>query len=190
MDSNYYLNQDDNDILEWIDTVPFYPSLLSSAYDYDSPELKYWKNAYWSVKWRLSGECIIGYVGINKCSELPDDWTLKYKYLLALCPTTGDPSLVKWSEIHSHIFKKPLDDYLDFCDVRLPPPSFILHNSGTYLTEDNHILLKCRLEAVPLPFIVQQGYDPKKTTGMVGLENLGATCYLNALLQVCLAFLN
>ena len=29
-----------------------------------------------------------------------------------------------------------------------------------------------------------QGYDSKRETSMVGLENLGATCYLNALLQV------
>ena len=35
-----------------------------------------------------------------------------------------------------------------------------------------------------VPAAVPVNYDSKKMTGMVGLENLGATCYLNALLQV------
>lgn len=181
MEFNFYLNQDDNDILEWEDLVPFDPT---NSYDYDTPQLKYWKNAYWSVRWRFRNNEIFAFVGINNCLNLPDDWVLKYKYSFGLCPISGDPSLIEWTDTLHHTFTKPAMDYEDYSTARFPSISFILQNSDKYVTQDNRLILKCRLEAVPIPFAIRQGYDSRKTTGMVGLDNLGATCYLNALLQV------
>jgi len=51
--------------------------------------------------------------------------------------------------------------------------------SRGFLDEDGSITLR----AVLIPFIDLSRYDSKKETGMVGLENHGATCYLNSLIQ-------
>lgn len=44
--------------------------------------------------------------------------------------------------------------------------------------------LKTTLVEIFTPSVRPLNYNSKKVTGMVGLENLGATCYLNSLLQV------
>lgn len=46
------------------------------------------------------------------------------------------------------------------------------------------VKIKVKLEEIFQPAVVPAHYDSKSATNLVGLENLGATCYLNALLQM------
>ena len=66
-------------------------------------------------------------------------------------------------------------DYFDQTTIR-----DYLHPTEKYL------VIRTILQYVFIPKYVPKGiqYNSKTATGMVGLENLGATCYLNALLQV------
>ena len=61
-----------------------------------------------------------------------------------------------------------------------------MQNNGISINtlESVPIRVKVMMEEVFKPAVVPLHYDSKLETGMVGLENLGATCYLNALLQV------
>jgi len=99
----------------------------------------------------------------------------------------------KFGQSHKFLIglHSPRDDHGDFSTIFDLPK---LHNclkisaqrrKGYGLTTRGYAFkVKVLMEEVFSPSPVPVNYNSKLTTGMVGLENLGATCYLNALLQV------
>lgn len=53
-----------------------------------------------------------------------------------------------------------------------------------FVNANKELTIKIMLEEGIVRSKPPANHDPKTATGMVGIENLGATCYLNALLQV------
>ena len=68
-----------------------------------------------------------------------------------------------------------LSDLYHWLEHHLPFSLFQRHE----LSYPRHDLPLCTISSLTLCY----SYDSKKETGMVGLRNQGATCYLNSLLQ-------
>ena len=92
-------------------------------------------------------------------------------------------SLIIFLDLSCEYKKKPgLGDY-DYGKMDTAPYDAIVDPDAGFLI-DNCFRIRVDLYENLRPGQARWNHDSKRDTGMVGLENLGATCYLNALLQV------
>ncbi|PGH35753.1 ubiquitin carboxyl-terminal hydrolase 7 [[Emmonsia] crescens] len=116
----------------------------------------------------------------------PEDWYACVQFALVLW-NKNDPSLYITHVAHHRFNAEEADwGFTRFCELRkLFQQSF--NDKGTPLVENEAANLTAYVRVVKDPTGVLwhsfQNYDSKKETGMVGLRNQGATCYLNSLLQ-------
>ncbi|QSS53188.1 ubiquitin carboxyl-terminal hydrolase [Histoplasma capsulatum var. duboisii H88] len=116
----------------------------------------------------------------------PDGWYACVQFALVLW-NKNDPSLYITHVAH-HRFNADEADwgFTRFCELRKLFQQSI-NDKGTPLVENEAANVTAYVRVVKDPTGVLwhsfQNYDSKKETGMVGLRNQGATCYLNSLLQ-------
>ncbi|KAH7353142.1 hypothetical protein BKA66DRAFT_277895 [Pyrenochaeta sp. MPI-SDFR-AT-0127] len=118
--------------------------------------------------------------------QMPDDWYACVQFMLVLW-NPKDPSMYLTHTAH-HRFTADEGDwgFTRFAELRR-----LFSNSwddrGRPMVEDNAANVTAYIRVLKDPTGVLWhnfiNYDSKKETGMVGLKNQGATCYLNSLLQ-------
>ncbi|KAH9822072.1 ubiquitin carboxyl-terminal hydrolase 21-like [Teratosphaeria destructans] len=122
----------------------------------------------------------------DKGEKAPDDWYACAQFMLVLS-NPNDPTIYIHHEA-SHRFTIDEGDwgFTRFADKsRIFAPKFdghdrpLVENDGATMTAYVRVL-KDPTGVLWHNFV---NYDSKKETGMVGLRNQGATCYLNSLLQ-------
>eukprot|EP00644_Phytophthora_capsici_P010801 jgi/Phyca11/104452/e_gw1.9.125.1 len=90
----------------------------------------------------------------------------------------SQPPLIKHTSVHE--FSK---ENAEFGMSQFVQRSELLNPSNTLVDDQGKVEVEVQLSfvgAIPAQFL---SYDSKEETGMVGLKNQGATCYLNSLLQ-------
>ncbi|KAL2825982.1 hypothetical protein BDW59DRAFT_145700 [Aspergillus cavernicola] len=119
-------------------------------------------------------------------NEPPENWYACVQFALVLW-NANDPTIYA-SHVATHRFTAEEGDwgFTRFCELRrlfnMP-----WEGRGAPLVQNDEANVTAYVRVVKDPTGVLwhsfQNYDSKKETGMVGLKNQGATCYLNSLLQ-------
>lgn len=118
--------------------------------------------------------------------EPPPDWYACVQFGLVLW-NPRDPSVYE-SHSANHRFNAKEGDwgFTRFVDLR-KAFNQTWKDRGRPLVENDEAMMTAYVRVIKDPTGVLwhnfEGYDSKKETGMVGLKNQGATCYLNSLLQ-------
>ncbi|KAG6620093.1 putative ubiquitin-specific protease [Phytophthora cinnamomi] len=142
------------------------------------------RGGVWRVLWQPRSPADASHVGVFV--ELVEGAPRAAELSIALLRHAGErPPLVKTTSVHA--FAR---DSAEFGMSQFVPRAELLDPSNQFLTREGQAQLELRLsfvdDAADAQTPTQQqllAYDSKQETGMVGLKNQGATCYLNSLLQ-------
>ena len=122
--------------------------------------------------------------------ELPLDYNLNYQFSFYIKNNSQEDG---WEHLYSSTHETTIQrnhynyeiEKYDDIGKRFVYDSYDFIHNQQHLVDDNDcVTIQCHLRAIPKVVVLPYGYNSKVETGMVGLQNLGATCYLNALLQV------
>ena len=131
-------------------------------------------------------DCASFYLEHGFEADPPTDWYACVQFALVLW-NPSDPTLYR-THTATHRFNAKEGDwgFTRFVELR---KAFHTpwEDSNRHLVENDEAKLTAYIRVIKDPTGVLwhnfEGYDSKKETGMVGLKNQGATCYLNSLLQ-------
>lgn len=119
--------------------------------------------------------------------QMPEDWYACVQFMLVLW-NPRDPTMYTTHTAH-HRFTADEGDwgFTRFAEIRRLFANSWDDRGGRPMVEDNQANITAYVRVLKDPTGVLWhnfiNYDSKKETGMVGLKNQGATCYLNSLLQ-------
>lgn len=131
-------------------------------------------------------DCASFYLEHGYDGEPPEDWYACVQFGLVLW-NPKDPSLYRVQNANHRFNAKEGDwGFTRFVELRKAFHQKWEESDRT-LVENDEAMVTAYVRVLKDPTGVLwhnfEGYDSKKTTGMVGMKNQGATCYLNSLIQ-------
>ncbi len=167
-------------------------------------EPSYWNGANWTVLLIRSSEDLSNsdcYVGVDNTSALAQDFNFNGKATMRLLGEDGktpvqskDESESNWCELsvfhtqHPNRTDRGWDSFIKHEDAQKLVKFHAareIYDGGEEDTPEYILYLEVTLEReFQVTRLNLLDYNSKKATGMVGIINQGATCYLNALLQM------
>eukprot|EP00981_Chlorochromonas_danica_P002970 scaffold601_cov170-Ochromonas_danica.AAC.31 len=167
--------------VSWIDEIIIdkRQMMKNPNYRVQSHVLRQWKGAEWSLLLVIrpeEGSYTGAYIGYDHPEKLPSGWMLHSTYRIVMLRRDNQPACYRGE------FSPP--QRVDQGEPKFCPFNN-LQECGRPI-DANRFAVRFQIEITErfVPMRVPLHYNSKQMTGMVGIENLGATCYLNSLLQM------
>lgn len=189
---------DENDRISWIDEFdlnftetmnPEIPLMVHSKFTWRFRDL------LWSslIVIKLSENNVGVFLGWNEPSSVPPTFSIKLAFQYDLLDN-NNRVLCKGKMVESNVYRRPenTSERLD-CGNWHTFPGFDAHRFFEMAKAEGFrgpltVRMSLNIHEIVGNSAPPPRYNSKLATGMVGLENLGATCYLNSLLQVILIY--